>query len=175
MSKFKAKVGKKVLISTNASDLVMAHSRYDGTTGTIAQASYMTKELSPEYHNWVQVMFDDGKTAWYSPNLLMAAVKVAKPKLAKPKTAKPKVVTPKLPKLRRMALSSAIGLYPQTRKVLAHLETKGTISPLEAFGVYGITRLAARINEIRQAGVGVITEMRKDAKGTRYASYALNA
>jgi hypothetical protein len=72
-----------------------------------------------------------------------------------------------------IALSAAISLYPQTRKVLAHLENRGSITPLEAFGVYRITRLAARIKELRDAGIHIATEMKEDATGTRYASYSL--
>jgi len=71
------------------------------------------------------------------------------------------------------SLAETIRLYPQTRRVLSHLESVGSISPLEAFGVYGITRLAARINELRRVGFNVVTDMRQDAKGTRYASYSL--
>lgn len=73
----------------------------------------------------------------------------------------------------RPSLADAINLYPQTRKVLVHLEKHGSISPLEAMGVYKITRLAARINELRKIGFRIITDLREDATGTRYASYAL--
>lgn len=177
MSKFKAKVGKKVLLSAdvNAHMQNLGHYEYAGATGVIVKATYDTKESSPAYWDWVQVLFNGKDLYWFPPEFLMAVPKVAKPKTIKPKVAKPKTATPKLPKLRRIALSSAIGLYPQTRQVLAHLESKGSISPLEAFGVYGITRLAARINELRKAGMEVTTDMRKDAKGTRYASYSLKA
>ena len=73
----------------------------------------------------------------------------------------------------RLSLATVLKLYPQTRKVLGHIEQHGSISPLEAFGVYRITRLAARINEIRDAGVEIVTTMKQDAAGQRYASYSL--
>lgn len=70
-------------------------------------------------------------------------------------------------------LAQTITLCPQTRKVLVHLEKSGTISPLEAFGVYRITRLAARIEELRRVGFNIRTLMKKDNTGTRYAEYRL--
>lgn len=105
----------------------------------------------------------------------MKKPKFATPKVAKPKTGTPKTAKPvKLPKATgRISISRVVGLEPQPRKVLNHLETVGTISPLEAFGVYKITRLAAAINELRKAGVDVITKMRRDMTGTRYATYSL--
>lgn len=172
MSKFKAKIGKQVVILPRTNDAVGVSAEFEAMTGVIISERWV---VSGPYEDWVQVLFPNDRTFWFPPAMLMAAVKVAKPKLAKVKPAKVKVAKPKLPKMRRIALSSAIGLYPQTRQVLSHLESKGSISPLEAFGVYGITRLAARINELRQAGMDVTTNMRKDAKGTRYASYSLNA
>lgn len=72
-----------------------------------------------------------------------------------------------------ISLAATLKMYPQTRKVLAHLEQRGSISPLEAFGTYRITRLAARIKELRDVGFNIVTDMREDAAGTRYASYQL--
>lgn len=116
----------------------------------------------------------DGWSSWLFPlsAIKAPAPKVAKPVVAKPKTVKPKVAKPKKARS-RLSLSHVLTLYPQTRKVLAHMEQHSSISPLEAFGVYRITRLAARINEIRDAGVEIITTMKRDATGTRYASYSL--
>jgi hypothetical protein len=42
---------------------------------------------------------------------------------------------------------------------------------MEALNVYGIYRLAARIKEIRNAGYRVLTEMRQDDVGHKYARY----
>lgn len=64
-------------------------------------------------------------------------------------------------------------MTPQARKVLTHLKRKKSITPLEAIGVYGIYRLAARIYEIRAAGHQVITMMNKDEQFRPYARYRL--
>jgi hypothetical protein len=61
-------------------------------------------------------------------------------------------------------------LKPQARKVLRHLE-KDSLSPMEAWGVYGIYRLAASIHEIRREGFKVLTTMHEDAAGKKYARY----
>jgi len=39
---------------------------------------------------------------------------------------------------------------PQKEKVLNHLRKKGTITTFQAFTLYGITRLPARISELRR-------------------------
>lgn len=64
-------------------------------------------------------------------------------------------------------------MTPQAQKVLKHLKRKKSITPLEAIGVYGIYRLAARIHELRQAGIAVITQMNKDEQFRPYARYRL--
>lgn len=64
-------------------------------------------------------------------------------------------------------------MTPQAQKVLKHLKKHKTITPLEALGVYGIYRLAARILELRQSGINVITKMQKDANYKPYARYTL--
>jgi len=51
----------------------------------------------------------------------------------------------------------------QERRIYKHLQTAGTITTLEAFQLYGITRLAARIHELRERGVEIHTE-RKSVK-----------
>lgn len=62
----------------------------------------------------------------------------------------------------------------QKREVLQHLRRTGTLTPLEAIGVYGIFRLAARINDLRGDGYSINTEIRRDTKGRSYASYSIN-
>lgn len=64
-------------------------------------------------------------------------------------------------------------MTPQAQKVLKHLKRKKTITPLEAIGVFGIYRLAARIFELRKAGFNVITKMNMDEQGRPYARYSL--
>lgn len=57
--------------------------------------------------------------------------------------------------------------------VLAHLQRRGHITPVEALSVYKITRLAARIEELRMAGYSINTDIRRDDAGARYARYTL--
>lgn len=64
-------------------------------------------------------------------------------------------------------------LSPQARKVLLHLEKHKSITPLEALGVYGIFRLAARIWELRQIGKTIETNYMTDENGKPYARYVL--
>lgn len=64
-------------------------------------------------------------------------------------------------------------MTPQAKTVLNHLKSGRHITPLEALGVYGVYRLAARILEIKAAGYNVVTERVYDAKRKQYARYAL--
>jgi hypothetical protein len=64
-------------------------------------------------------------------------------------------------------------LTPQARRVLRHLEKNQSITPLEALGVYGIFRLAARVLEIRKQGFDVKTHYKTDDNGKQYAAYQL--
>ena len=48
-----------------------------------------------------------------------------------------------------------------------------SISPGEALLVYGITRLAARIYDLRLAGYQVSMKMHSDPLGRKYARYRL--
>lgn len=64
-------------------------------------------------------------------------------------------------------------LTRQAKKVLVHLEKHKSITPLEAFGVYGIFRLAARIWELRQIGKQITTVYMKDDNGKPYARYVM--
>jgi hypothetical protein len=73
---------------------------------------------------------------------------------------------------------SKSGLAPQAQLVLDAL-SNGSMSSIEAFEEFGITRLAARVKELRDAGYNVITE--KIATTNRlggscvYARYHLGA
>jgi hypothetical protein len=59
----------------------------------------------------------------------------------------------------------------QTKTVLKHLEQRGSISPMEALVSYGISRLAADIHRLREAGHGIYTEYKRDEAGHKYARY----
>lgn len=73
-------------------------------------------------------------------------------------------------------IASDLKLTPQAKDVLAHLKRRAHISPAEAERVYGITRLASCIHEIRKrAGYNVKTELKRDDVGHKYANYVLLA
>lgn len=63
------------------------------------------------------------------------------------------------------------------RLILEHMKKYGTIHHFEAEELYGCTRLAARIKDLRNRGVKIETEIVKglDRNGgnTRYAVYRL--
>jgi hypothetical protein len=62
----------------------------------------------------------------------------------------------------------------QQESIYKHLKNHGSLSQLEALGVYGIYRLAARVCEMRRKGVPIDSENKTDANGKVYASYFIN-
>ena len=60
----------------------------------------------------------------------------------------------------------------QTEMIRAHLESGREITPIDALQQYGCFRLAARINDLRKAGLPIetITEQRE---GKAWAKYRL--
>jgi hypothetical protein len=71
-------------------------------------------------------------------------------------------------------LAQTVALRPQTRKVLSHLERRGTITPMEAQVTHAVFSLSSRIAELRKAGFPITKTLRKDEGGHRYARYTLN-
>jgi hypothetical protein len=67
----------------------------------------------------------------------------------------------------------------QNQKVLMHMEKWGSITTLDAFNCYGITRLSARIDNLKHAGhrISKTMEYGENRYGeiTRYARYRLEA
>ena len=61
----------------------------------------------------------------------------------------------------------------QNAHILNHLETRGTITPMEALNEYGVFRLAARIADLRGTGVAIETETLRLPTGKRVARYSL--
>lgn len=62
----------------------------------------------------------------------------------------------------------------QKEKILEHLLSGKSISPLEALNLYGSLRLGARIADIRKEGYIVYREMVTDSRtGKRYAQYSM--
>lgn len=66
----------------------------------------------------------------------------------------------------------------QSKLILEHLRTNGSITPMEALNLYGCMRLCARIYDLKAEGHNIITIMTigKKASGrpSRYARYVLN-
>ena len=65
----------------------------------------------------------------------------------------------------------------QCNKILAHIKEHGSISPIEARVLYGVMRLASRVNDLRRRGVDIeselVTGVDRDGKKVRYAVYKL--
>lgn len=65
----------------------------------------------------------------------------------------------------------------QEEKILDYMERHGSITPLEAMNELGIMRLGARIYDLKESGVKIITDTVKgknrDGEPTRYARYRL--
>ena len=47
----------------------------------------------------------------------------------------------------------------QHKLITAHIDTFGSITPMEAFSEYGITKLATRVSELRRQGEPIVGEM----------------
>lgn len=69
----------------------------------------------------------------------------------------------------------ALGAGGQNYQVLSHLIQRGSLSPLEARNTYRVERLASRITELKQRGVSIRREMRRDESDHKYARYFLEA
>ena len=61
----------------------------------------------------------------------------------------------------------------QSKQILKHLKTGRNISALGAIGLYGVFRLASRINDLRNEGHKIKTINATDINGKRYALYRL--
>ena len=59
----------------------------------------------------------------------------------------------------------------QSENILAHLQ-KRSITPLDAFTLYGCMRLAARIQDLKALGHNIVTTMEKK-NGKKFARYTL--
>lgn len=61
----------------------------------------------------------------------------------------------------------------QNEMILNHIKKHGSITSMEAFAEYNITRLSGRIHDLRREGHNIITEKRKAKNGAMYAVYKL--
>ena len=77
--------------------------------------------------------------------------------------------------VKQIPIAKLLKLKPQTRKILNHLSKHGSITPMEALTVYSIYRLSACIHDLRKTGISIITQMKEDASGHRYARYEVSA
>lgn len=66
-----------------------------------------------------------------------------------------------------------MSVSPQAEVVLRHITINGSITSLEAFETHNITRLSARILELRNDGIAINTKREKGATGALYARYEL--
>ena len=65
----------------------------------------------------------------------------------------------------------------QEEQILDYMERNGSITPLEAMNEFGIMRLGARIYDLKESGVKIITETvtskNREGKRVRFARYRL--
>lgn len=65
----------------------------------------------------------------------------------------------------------------QNDRVLRHLQTFGSITPIEALNEYGIMRLASRISDLKKEGYLITKSLKKHinrfGEQTHYAQYKL--
>ncbi len=60
-------------------------------------------------------------------------------------------------------------------RIKAHLISGRTLTQREALGLYGAFRLAARIHDLKAAGMKIDTMMKEDPNGNPYAEYKLRS
>ena len=61
----------------------------------------------------------------------------------------------------------------QCEEVLRHLQTRGSITALEAIDLYGCMRLAARISDLKKQGHGISAKSITTKGGATIARYSL--
>ncbi len=62
----------------------------------------------------------------------------------------------------------------QNAKILYHLEHFGSLTQAQALPLFATSRLAARINDLRNAGHNIKTRTKKTATNKRVAEYYLD-
>lgn len=61
----------------------------------------------------------------------------------------------------------------QVQTILKHLQTQGSITQAEAGLIYKIRALPRRISDLKAEGYKVVSRLKTDATGQRYARYVL--
>ena len=64
-------------------------------------------------------------------------------------------------------------LSSQNAMILNFLKSGGSLTPIEALQKFQCFRLAARMNDLRNKGYVIETEILKDVNGKSYASYSI--
>ena len=64
-------------------------------------------------------------------------------------------------------------MTPQCKTIHEHLKKYGSISQAEAGTVHKIRALPRRISDLKEQGIKINRELKKDATGQRYARYYL--
>jgi hypothetical protein len=68
---------------------------------------------------------------------------------------------------------TTINKLNMSQMILKHLESKGSITAVEAQALYRCRSLSRRITDIKQWGFPVSSVLKKDATDQRYARYYL--
>lgn len=63
----------------------------------------------------------------------------------------------------------------QKQRIFEHLKRHGSITAIEALNLYGVFRLAARVEELRAQGHGIETKMVSKANKKAYARYVYHS
>lgn len=66
-----------------------------------------------------------------------------------------------------------IRITPQLRTIAKHFKNHGSITNVEAHAVYGIRSVSSRVAELRNLGLTINKDQRKDATGQRYTRYVM--
>jgi hypothetical protein len=66
-----------------------------------------------------------------------------------------------------------VNTQTQREQIRAHLESYGSITPLEALDRFGCFRLGARVFELRRSGMPISTERFETSGGAVVAKYVL--
>lgn len=74
---------------------------------------------------------------------------------------------------KRFASSAPVIKVPYEEQILAHLLAYGTITPADAYRLYGCMRLGARIHDLRKKGILIHTWRMPNKRGGTYARYTL--
>lgn len=77
--------------------------------------------------------------------------------------------------LNTLNMKKSIKRKSQKQRILEHLQSKRSITPLEALELYGCLSLAQRIQELRDSGYSIDTELETISSGKRFAKYTLTS